>query len=119
MLTEKQQRFLAKRRPFVRAWPVVGTLILVVVFALSAYLFWASPRLMNPYAALQRVQEKRFPTEHMVPTVLLPCVMVMFVSMFMIFVLFLFVSFGNEKKYLEIIDQLQQPSETQTNTNES
>ncbi|MGF1581757.1 MAG: hypothetical protein ACFCD0_20700 [Gemmataceae bacterium] len=110
MLTEKQQRFLAKRRPFVRTWPVVGTLIIVCVLAMTGYLFWKSPRLINPYAALQLVQEKHFPTEHMVPTVLLPCVMVMFVLMFLVFIAFLFVSFGNEKKYLDIIDQLQQPS---------
>lgn len=47
-LTEKEQRFLQKRRLLLKYWPIAGSFSLLLLGMLTAWLFWSSPLLVNP-----------------------------------------------------------------------
>jgi len=104
LLSNEEQQFLAKRSRFVKAWPYVGAILLVMLIGLGMWLFWSKPLLANPFVVLSRLNSSSVPASTMVLMAgLLPVVVLMCVVLAITIVLFAFAAFSNEKKYLAII----------------
>ncbi len=105
--TERERDFLAKRKKLVRVWPVVGPSLLAVIGCFTAWLFWKNPLLVNPNTVLARMEARSIPGSTMSVMVgLLPVVSLMCLFLVVVMVLFVFMAFANEKKYLAIIERL-------------
>ncbi len=104
LLSNREQQFVEKRKRFVKAWPYVGTILLVMAIGLGMWLFWSKPLLANPFLALSRLNSSSVPASTMALMAgLLPVVVLMCVVLAITIVLFAFSAFSNEKKYLAII----------------
>lgn len=107
-LTDRDRFFLAKRKRMTRSWPLMGSLLLVVLVALVAWLFYQAPTFVNPFAVMSRLESNAIEQSTlgimagMLPVVVLLCFLVLFML-----VLFAFAAFSNERKLIRIIDSLE------------
>lgn len=103
-LSNEDRQFLVKRTRLVRAWPTVGTILLLFVIGLGIWLFWSKPLLANPFLVLARLKNDSVPASTLTLMAgLLPVVFTMCIVLAVSIVLFAFAGFANEKKYLAII----------------
>lgn len=106
-LTAEQIDFLVKRRRLARLWPVVGSLLLIVVVAALAWLFLRHPLLINPLELTSRVQAGTLPNSTLVIlAVMLP---VMSLACFLVLtavILYGFSVFAIERRYQRLIKGL-------------
>lgn len=106
-LNDRNKRFLAKRRRFARSWPLVGTLLLLGISTLLAWLFLRNPLLANPFEVASRLGAETIEQSTLILLAgLLPLMFLACFSILFIMILFGFTVFSNEKKYLKIIDSL-------------
>jgi hypothetical protein len=121
-LTHKESDFLAKRAWLVRAWPVVGTLLLFFVLGLGVWLFLSRPLLANPFVVMARLKDDSISSSILsLMAGLLPVVVLMCVVLALAIVLFGFAAFAIEKKYIALIERWVEPagSANQGNANDS
>jgi hypothetical protein len=105
-LSNKEQRFLAKRSKLVRIWPYVGAVLLAMLIGLGMWLFWSKPLLANPLVVVTRLKSDSIAESTMVLMAgMLPVVVLMCIGLTVTVVLFAFAAFSNEKKYLAIIQR--------------
>lgn len=103
-LSEKDQRFLAKRIRLVRAWRYVGTILLFMLPGLGLWLFLSKPLLSNPFVVMTLLKNNAISESTMVlMAAMLPVAVLMCIALAVAVVLFAFAAFSNEKKYLQII----------------
>ncbi|MCP3867091.1 MAG: hypothetical protein GY703_03165 [Gammaproteobacteria bacterium] len=109
MLSAKEQDFVERRRRLIRLWPWVAVFLLVLLGLLTAWLMLKNPMLTNPLEVADRLAANsidRVTLETM--ALLLPVVMLLCLSMVAVIILYGFAMFGNEKRYLAIVDRINQ-----------
>ena len=111
--------FIKRRSRLVRTWPLAGSALLIMAVGLTAWLFFSSPLLANPLTVWSRLDEKSLPeSELVVMAAMLPVVVLACLALLIVLILFGFVAFANEKKYLSILERtigsLNRPDESGT-----
>lgn len=107
LLNQQQNSYLEKRRKFVHLWHYVGPLLLIGILGFATYLFVNTPLLINPYEILSRLEShsiKQSSLEMM--AVLLPIMFIVVCFLLIVLVAIMYAAFSNEKKYLEIVDEI-------------
>ena len=106
-LSPEDSRYLAKRRPLVRAWPIVGGILLCLLGGLLVWMFLRSPMLVNPFSVLARIEAGTLEIPMMnLMAGMLPLVMLICFILAFVLLLVLFTAFSNERRYLKIITQI-------------
>jgi hypothetical protein len=106
-LTEQEKSFFTKREKLVRAWPLFGSVMLIVVLCLAGWLFWRNPLLVNPWVVLTRLEAGSIPDSTLLLMAgLLPIAMLLCLAIVLVTLLFAFVALSNERKYISIIHRL-------------
>lgn len=118
-ITNEEMRFVTKRRRFVKAWPLVGTILISLAIGLGVWLFLSKPLLANPFTVLSKLKSGSIPHSTLVLMAgILPIVVLMCIALVITIVLFVFASFNNERKYLamvqRIIDQKNIPHQSES-----
>ena len=108
-LTNSDLDFLVKRARLVRSWSYVGIFIISFLILFSGWLFMTKPLLANPFFVLSSLNDNSIalPTLHFM-AVLLPVFFLMSIFITILAVVFAFVSFSNEKRYLKIIQKMKE-----------
>lgn len=107
MLTEKEQEFLAKRAKFIKAWPVVGGMLLCLLMGLGIWLFMFRPLLANPFFVLSELKNQSIVASNLsLMASLLPIAVLMCLALTLIILLFAFVAFANERRHIAVIQRL-------------
>ncbi len=108
MLTEDDQDFLKKRQRFVSRGNLAVVSILVLLTGTYTWLWFSSPFLANPFHVARAVQQKTMdPSMLTGAAVILPVVVTGLFATVGLFALLGCVIFHNEKRYLTLIDKLQ------------
>ncbi|MCB1861357.1 MAG: hypothetical protein KDI47_06455 [Gammaproteobacteria bacterium] len=108
-LTEKERRFLDKRRKLLTIWPPAGYLLLAMLALLAGWLFWSAPLLVNPHLVWAGLQSGSITEANLqLMAGMLPVVTLLLLVVCLIVVLFVFAAFSNEKRELKLIDRLLQ-----------
>ena len=106
-LTDKQTDLLAKRRKVIRAWSVVGPLLLLAVVCLGLWLFFRHPLLANPPEVAARLNAGVIPDSTLfLMAVLLPCAVLMSLGLVAVTIIVGHLALSNEKKLVAIADTL-------------
>lgn len=103
-LLDRDKDFLRKRKFFVRSWRYVGSGLILMVAGVGAWIYLRHPLLANPVyvaAELQRGGIDRKTVELL--AVMLPIAIGGVFFLCLMLVLLAFLSFSNERKYLEVI----------------
>lgn len=103
----EQRRFLMERRRLIRHWPKAAWFLALSILALLGYLLIWHPLLINPFLVIRGLEEGSLP----VATLALLAVFgaMAFVTcclLILVMVWFLSVAISNERKLMNIIDQL-------------
>lgn len=105
-LSARQRAFLARRRRLVAAWRWAGPLCLLALAGLLATLWFNSPLLVDPRAAMAELERGPPPAATLATSaLLLPVVVLALLLVLFIVVLFVYAALANEKKYLAIIER--------------
>ena len=108
MLSEKDNDFLNKRKRLVATGAFVLGLILVFLCAGFVYMFISSPYMANPLYVAEAIKQNSIENSTMImATILLPIIVIVLFVVVVVFVLFVFSIFSNEKRYLSMIEKLQ------------
>ncbi len=106
---EKDQRFLTRRVTFVRAWPVVGNVLMSVLVGLTGYLIWNAPILSNPVLVMDCITSNTIPESNTALSILcLPILVLLCMLLTLAIEPFTFVAIDDERKYLAIIEKMKQ-----------
>jgi uncharacterized BrkB/YihY/UPF0761 family membrane protein len=103
----EQYTFLRKRKELAKVWNIVGVLALLFIAGIMIWITLKSPLLIIPFQAITKVEQgilQQSTLEMM--ALFLPIIMLMFFIVMMTIVFIMFKVFANEKKYLNIIDEL-------------
>lgn len=104
--------FLARRRRMVRSWLPVGSLLLLGLAGLGAWLVSARPMLANPFAVFARISAGTMPEGSLaLLAAMAPVLLLMLLLLAVCAVLLAFGAFANERRYLAIIARLSGPPE--------
>ena len=108
MLTPKQETFLTKRQWFARRWPAIASLMLVSLLAFYGYLLWRVPFLANPFYVARQIEADAIAQSTLVVmAAMLPIAIGALVFVTAATILLGFAVFANERRYLQIVRQLQ------------
>jgi hypothetical protein len=103
-LSQRQSRYLERRRKLLKAWRYTGPMMFLGIIGLVIYIKINSPLLINPYEVISRLESgsiKQSSLEMM--AVLLPIVFIIVCFLLVVLVAIMFAASLNERKYLEII----------------
>lgn len=107
MLDNKQIQFIAQRKKLVRLWPVAGSFLIVLLIALTCWLYFRAPLLINPVDVMGRLDAGTIEKSMLLTsTVLLPVIMLTCIVILSIMVIFAFAAFSTERKHLQLIEKL-------------
>ncbi|MCL4219617.1 MAG: hypothetical protein KJ052_21770 [Candidatus Hydrogenedentes bacterium] len=107
MLESSDTQFLSRRKHFADTWNRVGISMLVLLAGCLGWLFWRSPYLANPVFVLGEIEGAGIAKSTldlsaiMLPIMTLTCFAVLFIV-----ILFGFVVFRVERRYMAIIETL-------------
>jgi len=108
-LTEDERRFLLKRKWFVRTWRYAGLILIFAISGISLWLYIKSPLLINPFEVASQIESGTLKESTLTIMALITPIMVLTcLLLLMIIIIFAFVAFSNERKYLRIIESLLQ-----------
>lgn len=106
-LSEKDQMFISKRKKLTKYFPICGWGCLTI---LAGYLIWAflkTPILLNPFIVQERILNKQIEQSSLVlMSVMLPIAFSIAFFILIVLVVFMFIWNSHEKKYLKIIEQM-------------
>lgn len=106
-LSEKDQKFIDKRKKLTKYFPICGWGYLAI---LGGYLSWAflkTPILLNPYIVQQRILTKQIEESSLVLMAsMFPIAFSTVFFILIVLVVFMFVWNSHENKYLKIIEQM-------------
>ncbi|MBD3797596.1 MAG: hypothetical protein IE887_07630 [Campylobacterales bacterium] len=89
-----------------KTWRYVGAIMLTMLFGLIIWLFLSNPLLINPFVVLTRLNNDSIPDSTITLMAdMLPVAVLMCIVLTVTVVLFAFITFSNEKKYLTIIQR--------------
>ena len=107
-VSQREQRFLQRRRQLLRAWSIAGPLLLVVLIVLCVWLFLAFPLMFNPFEVVTRLEAGSLqPATLQLMALFLPLAMLMLLFIVLVILLLVFSALANDRKYLAIIDRCQ------------
>ena len=107
-LSQKQMNFLEKRRQLLKVWTYAGPSMLLLIIVLVVFLKINTPWLIDPFEVISRLEEGSVETSSLeMMAVLLPVMSCLVCFLLAAFVFLMYLVFTNEKKYLEILNQLQ------------
>ncbi len=115
MINRKDRTFLDKRKKLQRYWPIMGTIMIVMLLGLVIYLYIKSPKLINPFLVVDLIK-----TNSMSPsTMALMTAMCPVLSIFLLFTVAVVITYVwafmiLEARYHKIIEDLE-PSENKEN----
>ncbi|WP_462321285.1 hypothetical protein [Halochromatium sp.] len=90
----------------VRTWPVVGVLLLTMLLGLGVWLVWFAPLLANPFAVQARLEVDAIPCATMAwSAALLPVVALFCLLIVLALLLFAFIAFAHERRYLDLLEK--------------
>ncbi len=106
-LSEKDQTFIDKRKKLTKYFPICGWGCLAI---LAGYITWAylkTPMLLNPFIVQERILNKQIEQSSLVlMSVMLPVAFSTVFFILIVLVVFMFIWNSHEKKYLKIIEQM-------------
>ena len=106
-LDAKQIQFIEKRKKFVRFWPPAGSLLLILLCVLLVWLYFRSPLLVNPFEVMTRLDAGTIEESTLLlSAVLLPVMTLSCIVVLIAMILLMFSAFSNEKKHLQLIEEL-------------
>jgi hypothetical protein len=114
MIDEKDLEFLKKRSFFARWWNVVGGIMLAVLGGMAVWLFVRVPNLINPFHVIEQLKSETLPQSSLVVMAgMLPIVVLGLLLVCCALIGFGFAMFGNERRYLRIIEGMQEAEENE------
>jgi hypothetical protein len=106
-LTLHEREFVEKREKFARSWPLVGSVLLLVVFLFGGWLWLSNPFLIDPWAVSAGLKAGVIPASTVaLMAALLPVAMLTSLFVLVVCLLFAFVALSNERKQIAIIQRL-------------
>lgn len=107
MLSKGDKDYLAKRRKLTGLWPGVACFMLLLLIALSVGLFLKTPYLINPWHVFEAFEANQVDIGIMeISTLILPIVTLMLLVVVGSVIAMGFALISNDKRYLDIIDKL-------------
>ena len=107
LLAENDLAFLQMRRRFLRFWKIAGVSTLVFLVALFSWLYFKVPNLVNPFHVQRQIESNALtPSALKVMAALMPLMMVLAFFLSVAIILFGFLAYANENRYLRILDSL-------------
>ena len=106
MLTEAEKTFIDRRRRLIHSWPYVGLGMLVLIASFVVWLVVTKPLLANPFFVMSEIE--RGTIEQSTLTLmagLLPMTILVALFVCIATVVFAFVAFSNERKYLALLEK--------------
>jgi hypothetical protein len=106
--TSRETSFIARRRLFSSSWKWAGSLLLLMLVAIAAWIWFSTPHLIDPRAfsaALQAGEVSDSTIQFM--AMLLPVVVLFLFCVVAVVLLLAFAAFRNERRLIDIIDRLQ------------
>lgn len=108
MLSAVDERFLDRRRTFVRLWPAVGTGMALLTVGFWGYLLLRRPLLANPFHLMHALERHAVSGATLVILALVGSLMVLVTGvLLLVFVALAFAAIANERRLLAMIDRLQ------------
>ena len=105
--SRRHQAFLEKRRRLLQAWQWVGPLCLLLIIGLWLWLYLHSPLLVNPFEIASRLENETLDSSILpVMALMLPIIILACLGLLIAIIVFMYAVFSNEKKYMEIINEL-------------
>jgi len=109
-LTDAEGEFVAQRRRWVQAWRYAGPTLLLLILALPLLVFWQSPLLVDPRRVAQGLTEGSLEAGTLeLMALLLPVLFLVLVLVLLLMLAYLHLALRNERRRLEIIEQLRGP----------
>ena len=100
-----RQQFLERRRRLLGLWRYAGPGLIAAILDLGIYLWITAPMLINPFAVGDQLASGEMEPELMsVSALMLPVVVLLLLGLLLLLVLFAYVAFSNERRYLRILD---------------
>jgi len=107
MLTEAQEKFMTRRRRFVRTWPFVGLVLLAALAGVFIYVFVRTPLLANPFYVNDALLDRTLADgQARAMAVFVPILFWMVFLLGVMLILLAFASFANERKWAQIVEAL-------------
>ena len=114
MIDEKDLAFIKKRSFFARWWTVVGSIMLFVLGGMAVWLFVRVPNLINPFHVIEQLRSGALQQSSLVVMAcMLPIVVLGLLLVCCALIGFGFAMFGNERRYLRIIEGMQEAEENE------
>lgn len=108
MISANKHKFLSKRKRLMKSWRLVGPLCLLAILGFLVWFYIRYPLLVNPFKVAASLKSGVLEvTTLSLMAIMSPIMFLVCFGLLIIMVLLMFVSFSNEKKYLEIINNLQ------------
>lgn len=106
-LSEKEERFLAKRTRLAKVWSYAGIVLLAVLVGITGIIIFFASVLINPFAVMARLKGNTLPPSTMALWASqLPQLFLLYLLSVWAWLLFVFFVFSNERKYLAIIRRI-------------
>lgn len=106
-ISERERRFIDRRRNVVRYWRFAGPLLVVMVVGFAAWLYLRTPLLIDPFEMLARLEAGEIPESTLV--IMAALVPVLFLGLLVLLaglVVIMYAAISGEKRYLAIIETL-------------
>lgn len=107
-MTSEERAFLQRRRVFVKHWKIAAILSVFILFAMAVNLFLNTRHMIDPLHVTQLIEARELASG----TIIMMAAMLPYVILFLFFVMLVLIVYAtvvirNEKRYLQIIDNLQ------------
>ncbi len=107
MLDKKELAFIKRRKRLTSSWQKIGIAMLTMLWVLFLWLFIKTPYLANPFFVSKALKNDSLDKSIIaMSSLFLPIVICLVFLTISVFILLGFSIINNEKKYLEIIDNL-------------
>lgn len=109
-LSPEESLYIARRASLIRHWPWVGSILLLLVIAFTAWLWWSVPHLINPWAVTADLRSGTLTDAGiLLMAALLPVVTLSFLVFVALTIVLAFAAFANERRLLDIINRQPAP----------
>jgi hypothetical protein len=96
--------FLEKRRRLTRLWPWVGSMLLLLLVALAAWLWVSVPWLINPWAVSAALESATLTdSTRTLMAAMLPVVMLTLLLVVAVMIVLAFAAFSNERRLIQLL----------------
>lgn len=103
--------YIAKRERLTRSWPVVGSVILLLLGSLAAWLWLQKPHLINPWLVFEDLESGILPESTVSVMVAMLPIMVLILFFFaLIVVLLMFTAMANERRLIRLLKRREKAS---------